>query len=327
MKRKKSKRRKRAYTNQRNIKTVLGVAVIIMLLLIILMLIPEQEQTTTAKGSGSEGASNNQIQHDSGTAKEASHGKHNENPERDRNQVIARNSVPENRRERPEPVKGSISIVIDDVGNSIEELKPFLRLPGHVTFAVLPGLPYSSESSRLAIEAGKDVLLHLPMEALNENPLGPGGITISDDPQKVREIIENDLASVPGAIGVNNHMGSKATADASLMSSVFSALQGKGHFFLDSRTTADSKAMELGHLFDVRVMERNIFLDNVPTADEVRKEFEKGLVIASETGSCIFIGHVQNRAVCEVLMEMLPLIEKKSYTLITLKKLAGVYKT
>jgi uncharacterized protein len=326
-KKRKSKKNKKIAIILKLIAGFLGLAAVILIFAFVLVYIEEQEGSN-GKTDNSVGSSNIQQHHRQTEAdKKISGSKETYTQEKPKDQLVAKNYLPQAHTERPEILNGSISVVIDDVGNSIEELMPFLTLPGNISFAVLPDLPYSKETSRLIHEAGKDILLHLPMEAVNGNNPGPGAISVSDDADKIAATINEDLKTVPGAIGINNHMGSKATADAGTMSSVFSALQGKGLFFLDSRTTAESKAADVGPIFGIKVVQRNIFLDNDTTPEAVKEQLERGLLIAKETGSCIFIGHVQNKVVYNVLSELLPQIEKKSYKLITLKKLAGVAKT
>jgi uncharacterized protein len=316
---KKTRLTRKTKQKRKSFFAILGIISIPLLLLVILIMMPDSTKTEKPTVTERWGEKDDDTSARPSDERSAPMDEKND-------RLISKNTFPQNHTERPEQNKGSISIVIDDVGNSLEELAPFLKLPGRIAFAILPGLPYSREAARLVHEAGKDVILHLPMEAVGENPLGPGSITVSDGPDAVRETIDRDLLTVPGAIGINNHMGSKATADMGTMSSVFSALQGKGLFFLDSKTTAQSTASELGALFDVEVMERNIFLDNEPEAESIRIQIEKGLRIAEDKGACVFIGHVQNRVLSDILTEMLPLIEKKSYTLITLNKLRGVCK-
>jgi polysaccharide deacetylase 2 family uncharacterized protein YibQ len=227
--------------------------------------------------------------------------------------------------ERPEKVV--ISVVIDDVGYSIDELERFLDLPGKLTFAVLPHLPLSTEAARMIRNSGNDVILHMPMEAIDGSDPGPGAIMVADSPETIREKVISALATVPGAIGMNNHMGSKVTADEHAMKAVLETVKERGLFFLDSRTTTKTKVPVLARPIGLEYIGRNIFLDNDPTLASVRAQFEHGLEFANKSGTCIFIGHVQHPAVAEILRQFLPLMPKKSYTLTTLKTMAWEKKT
>ncbi|PYV18730.1 MAG: hypothetical protein DMG21_03995, partial [Acidobacteria bacterium] len=138
------------------------------------------------------------------------------------------------------------AIVIDDLGRELEAVHQLARLPYRVTFAVLPGLAYSREAAEEAHRAGREVLLHLPMEPeLGARALpGPGEIKVGMADPEVGRVIRADLGSVPYSDGVNNHMGSRATADAALMGRVMKVLRERNLFFIDSRTTASSAALE-----------------------------------------------------------------------------------
>jgi polysaccharide deacetylase 2 family uncharacterized protein YibQ len=317
---KKRKRRGNTTGKSRTALAVAGIGMIMLLLVIILILLPKREQTDS-------GVTTNPVitEQDGKTGMTETYP--GTTPEKKQEVFADTISVPERSGEKNVTGRGSISVVIDDVGNNIEELKPFLKFPGCITFAVLPLLRYSRESSRLIREAGKDVLLHLPMEAHNGTDPGPGAILASLDPGTIEATLNADLESVPGAIGVNNHMGSKATADIGVMEVVLSSLKEKGLFFLDSRTTPETRVKEAAKLTDIPLLERSIFLDNEKTIEAVRAQFEKGLKIAEETGNCVLIGHLQNKIVLDVLWEFLPLMEKMSYKLITLKELTGEHKT
>ena len=158
----------------------------------------------------------------------------------------------------------SIAIVIDDVGYSLGQLEEFLSFPGPITFSVLPNLQFSSESARLIFAAGKEMILHLPMEAMNGNDPGPGAIRSGQNDREIRRLLDASFSQVPQATGMNNHMGSKATADEGVMEVVMDYLQSNGRFFLDSRTTAASVGSATARDYGVPYLERDVFLDNDP---------------------------------------------------------------
>jgi polysaccharide deacetylase 2 family uncharacterized protein YibQ len=190
-----------------------------------------------------------------------------------------------------------ICIVIDDVGYSLEKLDPFLKYPGPLTLSVLPHLAFSREASRLIKEAGKELILHLPMEPVGDADPGPGAILTSYDEETIRRLLDESLASVPGAVGVNNHMGSKAMADSRVMEVVMRYFAEHDMFFLDSGTTPDSKAPEWAERLGVPLLERDLFLDN--EASEIAEQLQSGITLAEESGSAVLIGHVKNREIVE----------------------------
>lgn len=186
-----------------------------------------------------------------------------------------------------------VAIVIDDLGN---DLGPAERIAGWrdpVAGAVLPGLRFSAASARALSRGGKEVLLHLPMEPAGYPKVRPGpGVILrtQSDPEIVR-ILEEDLDSVPGAVGVNNHMGSAATADPRVMRTVARVLSGRGLFFLDSRTTDATVAERVAEESWVPAARRRVFLDDVSTEAAVRAQLAELVRRARKEGSAIAIGH------------------------------------
>jgi polysaccharide deacetylase 2 family uncharacterized protein YibQ len=216
-----------------------------------------------------------------------------------------------------------LAIVIDDAGNNIQDLLPFLQFPGKLTIAVLPQLPGSTEAARLIAESGKEVLLHQPMEPENNLNPGPGALYSTHTEKEVIDILEKNLESVPGAVGVNNHMGSKITAETDKMDTVFRFLSRRGLFFLDSRTTSRSVCRETASRLGIPLLERHIFLDNIVSRDAIRDQMQKGITLAGKNNYVIIIGHVQNSEVLDVLYEFLPEIEANTCTFVGLSDIYG----
>ncbi len=202
----------------------------------------------------------------------------------------------------PQPEwKGRMAIIIDDAGYDLTELEPFLELPIPLAVAVLPNLPHSSEAALRVKQAGKELLLHLPMEPEGgENP-GPGALLTGESPAETERLLESALQTVPGASGVNNHMGSKATADEALMSTVLGALGRKGLFFVDSRTTADTVGARVATRLGVPFLERDVFIDASHSDAEIAEAFASGISVAARQGTAVLIGHVQNPGVLAIL--------------------------
>lgn len=214
---------------------------------------------------------------------------------------------PESDREPAEPVPeveaGVVYFVLDDAGYAISELDRFLEIDVPMTVSVLPHLPYSGEAARAAAGAGHDVILHLPMEPANDADPGPGAIMLGHSRDEVRRRLESALASVPGAIGANNHMGSAATADEEIVHEVLTSLSGKGLFFLDSYTTVESTVGEIASELSLPAMQRTIFVDHDIDPDSMRAAFDRGIEHAVTHGAAILIGHVQTEALPPLLAE------------------------
>ena len=194
-----------------------------------------------------------------------------------------------------------MAVIIDDAGYDLSELQSFLDLPVPLTVAVLPGLPHSTEAARRVVAAGKDLILHGPMEPDGgENP-GPGVILSGMTPDLIRATLDQDFASVPGAIGMNNHMGSRATADPQVMRTVLEYLREHGKLFVDSRTTAQTAGPAVAQALGFPILQRDIFLDDDTREDQVAAWFARATDEAAARGTVVAIGHVQNRAVADIL--------------------------
>jgi len=197
--------------------------------------------------------------------------------------------------------RGRLAVIIDDAGYSLPELQPFLELPGPLTVAVLPNLPHSAEAARMVLSAGKDLILHCPMEPQGgENP-GPGALLVGMSEEEIDRQLAADFASVPGAEGMNNHMGSRATADPALMEAVLSYVKRQGLFFVDSRTTAETVAPSIAQKLGIPILSRNFFIDDERSETAVADAFDVSVRQAISQGTAIVIGHVQNRAVLDIL--------------------------
>lgn len=225
--------------------------------------------------------------------------------------------------EEQEKTGGKIAVVIDDAGNNVKDLLPFLQFPGKLSIAVLPQLDYSTESAHLIAESGKEVLLHQPMEPEKDINPGYGALYSTHTGEEITKILTENLATVPGAKGANNHMGSKLTADPEKMNIILHFLSRQGLYFLDSKTTSASVCRKTASLAGIPVLERHIFLDNIVDKAAIREQMKKGIELAQKNRYVIIVGHVQNSEVLDILYEYLPEMEEKRYTLVGLSEIYG----
>jgi polysaccharide deacetylase 2 family uncharacterized protein YibQ len=224
--------------------------------------------------------------------------------------------------QRPEPVPhlGNLVFVIDDAGNNLRELEPFLRFPGPLTIAVLPGLPNSAEAARRIRAAGKEVLLHQPMEAIGGQDPGPGGIYMGMSAGEVREALERNLAEVGPVAGINNHQGSRITMDQGMMETVLALCREQGIYFLDSRTTADTAAPAAAKRMGLKIGERDVFLDNIQEKASMIQYVGEGLQKAQRTGAAVMIGHTWSNELAATLEELYPELIEQGYSLSTISR-------
>jgi polysaccharide deacetylase 2 family uncharacterized protein YibQ len=186
-----------------------------------------------------------------------------------------------------------IAILIDDLGNDRAAAARIASWPWPVAGAVLPGLPGSTPTARAFEDSGKEVLLHLPMEPEGYPGVrpGPGVVLRAQSDDEIAATLEHDLATVPGASGINNHMGSAATADPRVMRAVAAVLSRRGLFFVDSRTTTSTVARDAAEKAGVPSTSRRVFLDDVQTPAAVSRSFDELVRRAKEEGEALAIGH------------------------------------
>ena len=216
-----------------------------------------------------------------------------------------------------------IAILIDDLGNDRAALDRLARWPEQVAGAVLPQLAGSAAAAEELARSGKEVLLHLPMEPRGFPGVrpGPGVVLVSQTDAEIRRTIADDLASVPRAAGVNNHMGSLATADRRVMGIVVSELARRRLFFVDSRTTDATVAAEAAAAGGVPCVSRRVFLDDIQTEEAVTRSFELLVAKARAEGFALAIGH-PHPATLSVRARELPQLDRFGVRLVQVSELA-----
>ncbi|MBI4948772.1 MAG: divergent polysaccharide deacetylase family protein [Deltaproteobacteria bacterium] len=233
----------------------------------------------------------------------------------------------------PAPVpahpKARIAIVIDDMGPDLGKLKELFDAGGPITIAIMPNQRHSAETAKEAAKKGWDVILHLPMEPKDivDNDPGDGALLTGMDRGEIEAVLAKDLSSVPNAIGVNNHMGSKFTEDEEKMRVVLGMLKKRGAFFLDSKTSPDSVAGRLAREMGLRSAERSVFLDNTRDVEYVKGQIRELVGIASRKGFAIGIGHPYPETI-EALRQTLPSLRASGVKMVRLSELVnGARKT
>ncbi len=199
-----------------------------------------------------------------------------------------------------------IALIIDDFGYVENELvRNFLSLDIPLTISIIPGLKNSGKIAGIATLYQKEVLLHLPMEPKNaEFDVSPFVILVSHKAGTASMRVKKALASLPAAVGVNNHMGSKATENRATMQAVLSTLRSRGKFFIDSRTSTKSIAYDEARRMGVPSAQNNLFLDSKEDKQYIRNQFLRAAHLARQKGQVIAIGHVRE-STFSVLTEMI----------------------
>jgi polysaccharide deacetylase 2 family uncharacterized protein YibQ len=216
--------------------------------------------------------------------------------------------------------QGKITIVLDDWGFNRSHCKFLKDVDAPVTPAVLPELQYSRDVIACSIEAGQDPILHLPLEPHNNKDKYPRGYILTTwmSQKEVLKLLKKILGEYPGVIGVNNHMGSKATENKPMMTTIITELKKRGLFFLDSVTSVHSICPEVAQETGIPFARRDVFLDNDNNRASIEHSFEEGIKIAHEKGFALMIGH--DRALTlQIVTEQIRKYKALGYEFISLK--------
>jgi polysaccharide deacetylase 2 family uncharacterized protein YibQ len=217
--------------------------------------------------------------------------------------------------------KAKMAIVVDDFGYSQEPIALFAAIDRPLTFAVLPYRQFSSEAASRGLASGHQVILHLPLEPLAQQEQSEENtVTGSMSDAEIQNAVLKAVRAVPGAIGANNHQGSRGTSDRRVMKLVLSVLKNNSLFFVDSRTTAKSVAGDTARQMGVLTTENHLFLDNSSEVGAIKNQLRQAAEIALKQGSATFICHARPHS-AQALKEMIPEIEGKGIRLVFVSQL------
>lgn len=215
-----------------------------------------------------------------------------------------------------------VAIILDDAGYTTNGfIRKLFQIQAPLTISILPGLKYSKETAQLAHKSGFEVMLHMPMEYCGNSKMPKKdesckathnmtpykyAILTGMSKSEVEEEFEKAINSIPYVVGVNNHMGSKATTDEVIMSYMMDKLKVENLYFIDSLTTERSIAYDIAKRKGVPTSERSVFLDNINDTEYVKKRIKELIYTAKRKGHAIGIGHATKKATINALIEMIP---------------------
>lgn len=205
-----------------------------------------------------------------------------------------------------------VAIVIDDIGYDQQIANRLLTIDAPLTFSVLPHGPCSIEVAVAARAKGHEIMLHQPMEPLEfpeVNP-GPGALLIQMSPDELIGQLKSNLDQFPGLKGVNNHMGSGISTSPEHMRQIFSILKKRGHYYIDSRTTAETVARASAQLLKLPFAERDIFIDHFEDEKFIRSQLKKLIQRAQEQGYAVGIAHPHD-VTYRVVADFIPILKEK----------------
>lgn len=206
---------------------------------------------------------------------------------------VKRESIEKQTRPEKHPEIPRVAIIIDDIGFDRKIADALNRLDKNITFSILPGSPFGRSVAASLHEKGSEIMLHLPMEPEQypEVDPGPGAIMSYMNPDEVLTQLRKNLDILPHIRGVNNHMGSKITADSAKMHQIFTVLKIRNLFFIDSVTSRKSRCRSSAALLQIPFGQRDVFLDNIQEPEYIRKQIQELMEAARRHGTAIGIGH------------------------------------
>lgn len=217
------------------------------------------------------------------------------------------------------PHKAYLSLIIDDLGQNLLRDRRVLALPGPVTTAIMPDTPHATEFAREAHRAGKTVILHMPMAPAT----GPFAWHPDLSIEELEKRLNAAFKVVPYTAGINNHMGSRMTAQRPEMAWLMADLQRRHKFFVDSRTSAQTVAAAEAQKIGLASVSRDVFLDDEPTEAAIFTQLQTAISLARKQGSAVMIGHPYPQTLA-VLERELPKLKAQGIDWIDIKQMISV---
>jgi len=216
-----------------------------------------------------------------------------------------------------------IFLVIDDAGLDLAETRQFLEIPVPMTIAVLPHLAQTREvCAEIRRHSDKEIILHQPMEAYDaESDTGAGTIRDASQPEEIEAILNSNLTSVRGAVGINNHMGSRVTENEEQMTLILRYCRTRGLLFLDSKTSYNSQVPRAAKQENVHLEARDVFLDVRHDRESVRRAWENTVSKARDRGYVIAIGHIWSKETAAAIRDSYQSLINQGYTFHKLSEL------
>ncbi|MDH5516926.1 MAG: divergent polysaccharide deacetylase family protein [Gammaproteobacteria bacterium] len=217
----------------------------------------------------------------------------------------------------PAKADSLLTIVIDDIGHSYKYGSKALSLPGNLTYALLPYSAHAQKLYQIGLTSNKEFILHSPMQSIDNRLITKHTLHIHMTEKQFASQLQNQLAQFPFIKGINNHMGSLLTRHAGYMDLLMRELTTKRNlYFLDSRTSEQSVAIQLATEHSIPHLSRDVFLDNEPTSDAINRQFDQAIELSKAQGYAVVIGHPYP-ATIKVLSQRIPQLSESAIKLVT----------
>jgi len=226
-----------------------------------------------------------------------------------------------------EPVSTSyVAIIINGFGNGAEGTREFMYMDIPFTAAVLPGGTYTRDEARQLLANGKEVIIHMPMEARNMRNVTLPEINIMDSNTKAeaRAALLKAIDQIPGATGINNHLGARVMENEELLTTILSTAQEHNLYFVDSLTENSSKALEIGENLGIQVYTAEILIDGRRDIRRIERNLRSAGEQAAEEGFAIVVGHVGQevgKTTAQAIQNMYIELSQKGVHFVTMSEL------
>jgi polysaccharide deacetylase 2 family uncharacterized protein YibQ len=219
-------------------------------------------------------------------------------------------------------LSGRLAIVIDDMGGSLTEAKKLASINVPLTFAIIPGLRFDMQVAAYAAERKIETMIHIPMQSKGwpARRLEENGLLVSMTADELQERVAGFVQKFPGAVGVNNHMGSEFTGHEDKMGAVLQVLKKHDLFFIDSVTSPESTGWRVAQRLGIRSARRNVFLDNEQERGYILGQLNQAVRMARKSGAAIAICH-PHPATIATLAAALPGLERQGVQLVPASEL------
>ena len=224
---------------------------------------------------------------------------------------------------RAEPPRYA-SIIIDDLGNSMDYAQQIIDLPAAVTLAILPETTYSREIANEAARRHREVMLHLPLQSIENRKASPGTLALHMTKKEFTAQLRRNIASIPHVQGLNNHMGSLLTRHPGHMDWLMSELARDDKlFFVDSRTTSKTVAARIADEHDIPNITRDVFLDPDHEAQTLTVQFNRFIRLVNKRGYGLAIAHPYPETI-HFLQQHLAELEARGIRLVPVSQLIRI---
>lgn len=216
-----------------------------------------------------------------------------------------------------------IAIVIDDMGISIKRTADITSIKAPITASFLTYAQHLKQQVEKAHSAGQEIMIHVPMEPQKHIDVAPDMLTTAMNTEEIKQNLTAMLDKFENIKGINNHMGSKLTEDEERMTAIMEVLKDKGLFFLDSKTSAKSKAEIAAKKSKVDYAHRHVFLDNENDFNYITNQLHLTEKLAKKNGYAIAIGHPKTQTYA-ALKEWIATLDDKKLRLVPLSKIVNI---